>query len=128
MTNGGKDKKYRSIGVKIGIVVAAMQVLSVVLAMTICVFMFNSLVVRMQEERCTNGTNMLVPFVQRSSCILTTRELNIKTQMVIASTTESTCMAATTMPIFTPILLYFLSLPPFVIRNPSISYFLHSPQ
>ncbi len=67
MTNGGKDKKYRSIGVKIGIVVAAMQVLSVVLAMTICVFMFNSLVVRMQEERCTNGTNMLANELERAS-------------------------------------------------------------
>ena len=55
----GKEKKYRSIGGKVGRVVAVMQVVSFVLAMTICVFMFKSLITRMQEERCTNGTNIL---------------------------------------------------------------------
>ena len=34
------NKKYKHIGTKIGYVVALMQVLSVVLAMTICVLMF----------------------------------------------------------------------------------------
>ena len=53
------NKKYKHIGTKIGYVVALMQVLSVVLAMTICVLMFNSLVTKMQKDRCINGTNML---------------------------------------------------------------------
>ena len=53
------NKKYKHIGTNIGYVVALMQVLSVVLAMTICVLMFNSLVTKMQKDRCINGTNML---------------------------------------------------------------------
>lgn len=61
----GKEKKYRSIGGKVGRVVAVMQVVSFVLAMTICVFMFKSLITRMQEERCTNGTNILARELER---------------------------------------------------------------
>lgn len=63
----GKEKKYRSIGGKVGRVVAVMQVVSFVLAMTICVFMFKSLITRMQEERCTNGTNILARELERLS-------------------------------------------------------------
>ena len=63
----GKDKKYRSIGGKVGRVVAVMQVVSFVLALTICVFMFKSLIKRMQEERCTNGTNILAHELERLS-------------------------------------------------------------
>lgn len=58
-TSGEKNKRYGHIGGKIGCVVAFMQAFSGVLAMTICVYMFNSLITKMQEERCTNGTNML---------------------------------------------------------------------
>ena len=64
---GEKNGKYRRIGLKIGCVAALMQVVSVVLAMTICVFMFNSLVTRMQEERCTNGTSVLAHELERLS-------------------------------------------------------------
>lgn len=53
------NKTHKHMGTKIGYVVALMQVISVVLAMTICVLMFNSLVTKMQKDRCTNGTNML---------------------------------------------------------------------
>lgn len=63
----GKEKKYRSIGGKVGRVVAVMQVVSFVLALTICVFMFKSLITRMQEERCTNGTNILAHELERLS-------------------------------------------------------------
>ncbi len=49
----------KGIGFKVGCVVAAMQALSVVLAMTICVSMFSSLITTMQEERCTSATNIL---------------------------------------------------------------------
>ncbi len=63
----GKEKKYRSIGGKVGRVVAVMQVVSFVLAMIICVFMFKSLITRMQEERCTNGTNILARELERLS-------------------------------------------------------------
>lgn len=63
----GKKKKYRSIGGKVGRVVAVMQVVSFVLALTICVFMFKSLITRMQEERCTNGTNILAHELERLS-------------------------------------------------------------
>lgn len=59
MPAGGKDRRYLSIGIKVGSVVVAMQVLSVVLAMVISVFMFRNLIREMQKERCTNGTNML---------------------------------------------------------------------
>ena len=58
-TSGEKNKKYKHIGGKIGRVVAFMQAFSGVLALTICVYMFNSLITSMQEVRCTNGTNML---------------------------------------------------------------------
>ncbi len=54
-----KIDKNKSIGRKIGYVAALMQVVSVVFAMTVCVFMFKSLITKMQEERCTNGTNIL---------------------------------------------------------------------
>ena len=62
-----KDKKYKSIGTKIGRVAAAMQVISFVLAMIICIFMFMSLITKMQEERCTNGTNILASELERIS-------------------------------------------------------------
>lgn len=67
MPEGGKRRKYKHIGRKIGAVVVAMQIFSVVVAMVICVNMFSSLVTRMQEERCTNGTNMLALELSRIS-------------------------------------------------------------
>jgi methyl-accepting chemotaxis protein len=64
---GGGNKRYGKIGRKIGCVVAFMQLISVVLAVVICVFMFDSLVTKMQEDRCTNGTNMLAHELSRVS-------------------------------------------------------------
>lgn len=52
-------KKNKRIGKKVGNVVVIMQAISVVFAVTICVWMYNSLVRSMQEKICTNGTNML---------------------------------------------------------------------
>ena len=52
-------RRIRRIGKKVGNVVVIMQAISVVLAMTICVYMYNSLVRSMQEKICTNGTNLL---------------------------------------------------------------------
>ncbi len=59
MNGDGAKRKYGHIGRKVGLVVAFMQIISVVLAVFICVFVFNGLVERMQKTRCTNGTNML---------------------------------------------------------------------
>ncbi len=67
VSQSGKDKKYIRIGLKIGAVVAVMQMVSVVLAMTICVNVFTSLVMGMLEQRCTNGTNMLAHELSRIS-------------------------------------------------------------
>lgn len=44
-----------------------MQAISVVLAVTICVSMYNSLVRSMQEKICTNGTNLLAYELSRVS-------------------------------------------------------------
>ena len=52
------SKKFRSIGRKVGIVVAVMQLVSVVVAMVISVWMFSSLITRMQQESCVNGTSI----------------------------------------------------------------------
>ncbi len=65
--NGEKNEKHGHIGRKIGLVVVIMQMTSVILAMAVCVYMFNSLVTRMQEERCTNGTNVLAYELSRVS-------------------------------------------------------------
>ena len=59
MSDSTKRKKCIGIGLKIGCVMAAMQIFFVVMAVTICVYMFRDLVTRMQEERCVNGTDML---------------------------------------------------------------------
>ena len=56
----GKLKgKYKRIGAKVGRVVIIMQAISIAVVMLVCVFMYNSLVTKMQTDRCTNGTNML---------------------------------------------------------------------
>lgn len=57
MTKGRKRKGR--IGKKVGNVVVIMQAISVVFAVAVCVFMYNSLVRSMQQRICTNGTNML---------------------------------------------------------------------
>ncbi len=54
-----KKGKYKKIGMKIGGVVIVLQVISVLLVMLVCIFMYNSLITKMQKVRCTNGTNML---------------------------------------------------------------------
>lgn len=52
-------KRRGRIGKKVGNVVVIMLAVSIILAVTVCVLMYNSLVRRTQEEICTNGTNML---------------------------------------------------------------------
>lgn len=59
MQNGEKNRKYMRLGLKIGLVVAAMQTFFIVMALSICVYMFRELITEMQEERCINGTDML---------------------------------------------------------------------
>ncbi len=59
MQNGEKNRKYMRLGLKIGLVVAAMQTFFIVMALSICVYMFRELITEMQEERCVNGTDML---------------------------------------------------------------------
>ncbi len=67
MPDNGKNRKYKHIGRKIGLAVALMQMLSVVLAMVICVSMFEALITKMQATRCTSGTNMLALELERLS-------------------------------------------------------------
>lgn len=62
-----KRRKTKRIGKKVGNVVVIMQAVSVVLAVTICVQMYNSLVRRMQKEICTDGTNMLAYELEKAS-------------------------------------------------------------
>ncbi len=59
MPNDGSTKKHKRIGQKVGRIVVIMEIISLVLAVSICVFLFNSLIRQMQEVRCTNGTNIL---------------------------------------------------------------------
>lgn len=62
----GKLKgKYKRIGAKVGRVVIIMQAVSILLVMLVCILMYNSLVTKMQADRCTNGTNMLAYELER---------------------------------------------------------------
>ncbi len=65
MPNGGSKKKYRRIGQKVGRIVAILEIVSLVLAVSVCVFLFSSLIRQMQEVRCTNGTNILARELSR---------------------------------------------------------------
>lgn len=60
-------RKRRRIGKKVGNVVVIMQAISVVFAVTICVYMYNSLVRNMQEQICTDATNVLAYELSRIS-------------------------------------------------------------
>ncbi len=60
-------RKLKRIGKKVGNVVVIMQAISVVLAVAVCVSMYNSLVRSMQEKICTNGTNLLAYELSRVS-------------------------------------------------------------
>ncbi len=62
-----KRAKHKKIALKIGGVVVAMQVISILLVMIICIFMYNSLITKMQKVRCTNGTNMLSYLLDQAS-------------------------------------------------------------
>ena len=62
-----KRAKHKKIALKIGGVVVAMQVISILLVMIICIFMFMSLITKMQKVRCTNGTNMLSYLLNQAS-------------------------------------------------------------
>ena len=65
--NGVKKKRYWSIGLKVGFIVAILEAVSVTVAVVICVNMFNALITRMQTVRCTNGTNMLARELEQMS-------------------------------------------------------------
>lgn len=65
MPEGTKVRKRTRIGLKIGCAAALMQMLSVVLAVSICVYMFRELVTEMQGDRCTTGTDMLAYELER---------------------------------------------------------------
>ncbi|MCI8403011.1 MAG: HAMP domain-containing protein [Lachnospiraceae bacterium] len=66
-SQNGQNAKYRRIGQKVGNVVIIMQIISIVLAVTVCILMFRSLITKMHRERCTNGTNMLALELSRAS-------------------------------------------------------------
>lgn len=60
LPRGEKKRTYKRIRMKVGRVVVIMQLISGLLAVTVCVLIFNSLITGMLEDRCTNGTNMLM--------------------------------------------------------------------
>lgn len=60
-----KKGKYKRIGARVGRVVIVMQAISILLVMIICILMYNSLITKMQTDRCTNGTNMLAYELER---------------------------------------------------------------
>ena len=63
----GGGRKRKRIGKKVGNVVVIMQAISVVFAVVICVYMYNSLVRSMQKQICTDGTNVLAYELSRVS-------------------------------------------------------------
>lgn len=60
-------KRGKRIAKKVGNVVVIMQAITIVLVVSICVNMYNSLVRSMQEKICTNGTNLLAYELSRVS-------------------------------------------------------------
>lgn len=54
-----KGRRFIGIGLKVGVVVAIMQILAVVLAVTVCVNLFHSMAMKMLKDRCVSATNML---------------------------------------------------------------------
>ncbi|MDE6363723.1 MAG: cache domain-containing protein, partial [Lachnospiraceae bacterium] len=67
MPNGTGRKGFMRLGMKIGCVMAVMQIFFVVMSVTVCVYMFRNLITGMQEERCVNGTDMLAYELERMS-------------------------------------------------------------
>ncbi len=67
VVEGKRNRKCRHIGRKVGNVVVIMLSLSIILAMLVCVTMFNKLVRSMQTNVCTSGTNMLQHELERIS-------------------------------------------------------------
>lgn len=65
MPKGRKRRNFGGIGLKVGLVVAVMQIISVVLVLSVCVSVFNAMADRMLRDRCTNGTNMLAHELSR---------------------------------------------------------------
>lgn len=63
--NGRKRRKH--IGRKVGNVVVIMLAISIVVAVAVCVNMYNSLVRSMQQKICVNGTNLLAYELERAS-------------------------------------------------------------
>ncbi len=66
MPEGGKNRRFMSIGRKVGYVVMLLQAVSGILAVFVCVQMFSSLVTGIHKEQCTNGTNMLALELERA--------------------------------------------------------------
>ena len=67
VVEGKRNRKCRHIGRKVGNVVVIMLSLSIILAVLVCVTMFNKLVRSMQTDVCTSGTNMLQHELERIS-------------------------------------------------------------
>lgn len=55
----GKERRYVSIGLKVGVVVTFMQIVSIALAVSVCVNAFNSMAMRMLKDRCVSAADML---------------------------------------------------------------------
>lgn len=54
-----KNKRVRHLGRKVNVLVFCLMVISIAVMVAVCVYMFRQQTMRMLENRCVNGTNML---------------------------------------------------------------------
>lgn len=54
-----KNKRVRHLGRKVNVLVFCLMVISIAVMVAVCVYMFRQQTLRMLENRCVNGTNML---------------------------------------------------------------------
>lgn len=62
-----KEQKHKRIGWKVGNLTAIMLIVSIFVVVSICVFMFNALVMESLENQCVDGTNILAYEMSRMS-------------------------------------------------------------
>ena len=60
-----KNKRVRHLGRKVNNLVMLLMLVSMTLMVILCIYMFNHQTMRMLENRCVNGTNMLAYELER---------------------------------------------------------------
>ena len=59
LPKSGKAGEHQRIGWKVGNMVSIMMAVSMAIVVTVCIYMFQSLVLMGLEDQCTDGTNVL---------------------------------------------------------------------